>query len=191
MRRFLTLLLLLAPTAAFADIAGKPLVMDGDTLAFGDEQVSLYGIHAPSISQSCSTADGGMWSCGWDAANRLEALIAGREVTCADAAADAKGVLRGRCTVAGEDLAGLMVDEGLAVADQETGEDYRTRAMAASEAGIGMWAGDFIDPVTWEEVGDCGCSARKKSMMETAALLKQQREEEEAAAAADAEAATQ
>lgn len=181
MRRLLLALLVAAPTAAFADLSGAPLVMDGDTLAFDGQNVHLAGVHAPNITQYCGEGDAS-WACGWDAANRLEAIIGGREVTCTDVVEDADGHLVARCSAEGEDLAGLMVDEGLAVADAETGADYQARAQAAEAAEVGMWSGPFIDPVHWAEVADCGCTARKQSMMETAAALKAQREAEEAAA---------
>lgn len=184
MRRFLIALFLLAPTGAMADVSGEALVMDGDTVTVEGQDISLYGIHAPSIVQSCGM-DEGIWQCGWEAANRLEEIVAGRTVTCTDVVEHDDGHMVGRCSVEGQDLAAAMIDEGLAVADPETGADYQERAMAASEAKVGMWSGPFIDPQAWAEIGDCGCTARKQSMMETAALLKAQRE-----AAAEAEAAT-
>lgn len=186
MRRFLFGLLLLLPSAAMADVSGSAMVMDGDTVTVEGQDISLHGIKAPSIVQSCGVGEA-MWQCGWDAANRLEEIIAGRTVTCTDIFEDEHGHLIGRCSVEGQDLAAAMVDEGLAVADPQTGADYQERAMAASEAKVGIWSGPFIDPQTWAEIGDCGCTARKQSMMETAALLKAQREAAETEAVADQE----
>lgn len=186
MRRIVVALLLFFPTAAMAEVSGSALVMDGDTVTVDGQDISLYGVNAPSIVQSCGIDDG-MWQCGWDAANRLEEIIAGRTVTCTDVVENEDGHMVGRCSVEGEDLAGAMIDEGLAVADPETGADYQARAMAASDAKVGMWSGPFIDPQTWAEIGGCSCSARKKSMMETAALLKAQREAEDAQAPAEEE----
>jgi hypothetical protein len=88
----------------------------------------------------------------------------------------------GRCTANGEDLAGIMVDAGLAVADEDIGEDYATRTMTASNDGIGMWSGPFVDPVTYAQYGGCSCSARKNAMMDTAELLKSMNEDDAAAA---------
>jgi endonuclease YncB( thermonuclease family) len=184
MRRIVVALLLLFPAAAMAEVSGSAMVMDGDTVTVEGQDISLYGVNAPSIVQSCGI-DEGMWQCGWEAANRLEEIIAGRSVTCTDIVEDENGHMVGRCSVEGEDLAGAMVDEGLAVANADTGADYQARAMAASDAKVGMWSGPFIDPLTWAEIGGCGCSARKQSMMETAALLKAQRAAEEAEAEED------
>ena len=179
MRRLLVALLFLLPTAAMAEVSGSALVMDGDTVTVQGQDISLYGIHAPSIVQSCGM-DEDVWQCGWDAANRLETIIGSSTVTCTDIVENEDGKLVGRCSAEGIDLGGAMIDEGLAVADPDTGADYQERAMAASDAKIGMWRSAFVDPVTWAEIGGCGCSARKKSMMETAALLKAQREAAEA-----------
>lgn len=186
MRRLVVALMFLFPAAAMAEVSGSALVMDGDTVTVQGQDISLYGVNAPSIVQSCGIDDG-MWQCGWDAANRLEEIIAGRTVTCTDVEENAEGKLIGRCNVDGEDLAGVMIDEGLAVPDPDTGADYQARATVASDAKVGMWSGPFIDPQTWAEIGGCSCSARKKSMMETAALLKAQREAEEAEAATEEE----
>jgi len=181
-RRLLPLLFLLLPGAALADLSGDALVMDGDTLTVAEQDIHLIGVHAPTIAQYCGEGEA-MWPCGWDAANRLEAIIDGREVVCTDVEPLDETHATGRCSVDGEDLAGLMVDEGFAVADEATGTDYMARQQVASEAGVGIWSGPFVDPVTWAEIGDCGCTARKQSMMETAAALKAEREAAAAAAA--------
>ena len=182
MRKLLLALLVLAPATAMAEVSGPALVMDGDTVTVAEQEVTLLGIHAPSITQYCGEGEA-MWPCGWDAANRLEEIIGGREVACTDLVDDGDGHFTGRCTVEGDDLAGLMVDAGFAVGDATHGADYMERQTVASQAEVGIWSGPFIDPVTWAENADCGCTARKQAMMETAALLKAQREAEEAAEA--------
>lgn len=187
MRRLLLALLVLTPLAAHADASGKAMVLDGDTVSVDGQDVSLAGIHAPTIAQSCNEGDA-VWSCGWDAANRLEAIIDGRDVTCVDVVEFDTNRWEGRCSVDGEDLAGLMIDEGMAVADPDKGAEYQARAQVAADAKVGIWSGPFIDPKTYAQIGNCSCTARKKSMMETAAIIKAQKE---ADAAAAAEAATQ
>ena len=184
MKRFLAAAFVLAPGLAFADFSGTPLVMNGDTLQFGDQEVSLYGVHAPMITQICGEADA-TWSCGWDAAMYLEDVIGDAEVVCTDVTEVDEDHHMGRCSANGEDLAGLMVDAGLAVADEQIGDDYQVRAMSASDEGVGMWSGPFVDPVAYAQYGGCSCSARKKAMMDTAALIQLMKEED---AAADPEA---
>jgi len=180
-KRLFAAMIVLAPGLAFADISGSPLVMNGDTLQFGDREVSLYGVHAPMITQTCGESDA-IWSCGWDAAMYLEEVIGDAEVVCTDVTEMGEDHYLGRCSANGEDLAGLMVDAGLAVADENLGADYSERAMVASNEGMGMWSGPFVAPLTFAEYGGCSCSARKKAMLDNAELLKSMREEDEAAA---------
>jgi len=184
--RALLFALLLVPSAAFAGVSGPATVNDADTLSLNGEDISLYGIDALEITQSCAVGDED-WFCGWDAANRLEEIIAGREVTCtlATEATEETDALY-RCMAGDDDLALMMLDEGLAVVADDTDEFYRERAAAAEEAKTGMWAGSFIEPATFR-ANDCGCTARKKAMQETAAMLREKKAAEEAAAA---EAAT-
>ncbi len=181
MKRFLAAAFVLAPGLAFADLAGSPLVMNGDTLQFGDQEVSLYGVHAPMITQTCGESDA-VWSCGWDAAMYLEEVIGEAEVVCTDVTEMDEDHYTGRCSANGEDLAGIMVDAGLAVADEDMGEDYASRTMTASDDGVGMWSGPFVDPVVYAEYGGCSCTARKKAMMDTADLIKSMNAENEATA---------
>ncbi len=182
MRRLAATVFLFLPGLALADLAGKPVVMDGDTLLFGEHEVTLYGVHAPLITQSCG-ATGKVWSCGWEAALQLEQAIGEHEVTCvaAEDAADTgdDDTRLARCRAAGEDLAGLMIDAGFVVPDEALGGDYAARAATAAERGAGIWSGPFVDPVAWAEKASCSCAARKQSLQETAAVLKAMREGDE------------
>ncbi len=185
MKRLLAIAsMILLPSLAMAEMTGNPMVMNGDTMQFGEQQVSLYGVHAPMITQTCGETDD-VWSCGWDAAIHLEDVIAGREVVCTDLTdigevGDEGMHYVGRCTAEGDDLSAAMVEAGFAIPDEEMGEAYVASAIAAEEEGIGLWSGPFVDPVTYAQNGGCSCSARKKSMMENAELLEEMRAEEEA-----------
>ncbi len=176
--RALAFAAVLAPSLAFAGLSGPATVVDGDTLGLNGEEISLYGIDALEITQSCSVNDED-WFCGWDAADRLEEIIAGRDVSCEPMGTGAEGDALYRCMAGEDDLAGLMLDEGLAVTAADTDDDYVVRETAASEAGTGIWAGTFIEPQVYRDSGGCNCSARKKAMQETAAYMKEQRGETE------------
>jgi len=182
-RLLLAATLAFAPSLAMAEMTGNPLVMDGDTIQFGEQQVTLYGVHAPMITQSCGEADA-VWSCGWDAAIYLEDVIAGAEVTCIGLTEVGENeLMMGRCSANGQDLSGVMVEAGFAVPDEEFGGDYAELAVNAEAEGNGIWSGPFVDPVAYAEYGGCSCSARKKAMQDTAALLKTINEADEADAA--------
>jgi len=184
--RALLFALFLLPATALASETGPAQVDDADTITLNGQDISFYGIDALEITQSC-VLDDDSWFCGWDAANRLEEIIGGRDVTCtAVTEATEESDALYRCMAGEDDLALMMIDEGLAIVTDDTDEMYREHQAAAEEAKIGMWAGSFLEPATFR-ANDCGCTARKKAMQETAALLREKREAEEAAAAAAAE----
>ena len=171
MKHLLAILALTFPMAAIADFLGDPVVLDGDTMSFAETKVDLFGVHAPTITQTCGESDQ-VWSCGWEAALHLEELVSAGDVVCVEADESASPTPLVRCTAGGVDLAGLMIDAGLAVRDETLGGDYAERELAAAEDKRGIWAGPFVDPVQWAERTVCACSARKKALAETAALLK-------------------
>ncbi len=65
-----------------ATASGRAEVIDGDTLDIGNTRIRLFGIDAPEHAQTCATARGGEWACGWAARKALEDLTAGHTVTC-------------------------------------------------------------------------------------------------------------
>ena len=169
MKHLAAMLALSVPLAAHAELVGDPIVLDGDTMGFGEEKVDLYGVHAPTISQTCGES-GQVWSCGWQAALHLEELVGTGDVVCIEVVDSGSPTLLARCTVDGLDLAGQMIDAGLAVRDTVLGTDYVERERVASSEQRGIWSGPFVDPVTWAEKSGCACSARKKAAARTAAL---------------------
>ena len=171
MKHLLAILALAFPMTALADLVGDPMVLDGDTMSFGETKVDLFGVHAPTISQTCGES-GNVWSCGWEAVLHLEELVGAGDVVCVEVADTGSPTPLARCTVDGVDLAGQMIDAGLAVRDETLGGDYAERELAAATQERGIWAGPFVDPVVWAERNTCSCSARKQAMAETAALLK-------------------
>ena len=171
MKHLLAILALAVPMTAHADLVGDPMVLDGDTMSFGETKVDLFGVHAPTITQTCGES-GDVWSCGWEAALHLEELVSAGDVVCVEVADSGSPTPLARCTAGGVDLAGQMIDAGLAVRDEALGDDYTERELVAAREERGIWAGPFIDPVTWAEQSGCACSARKQALAETAALLK-------------------
>jgi len=131
--------------------AGTARAVDGDSLALGDTRVRLAGIDAPELSQTCGAADA-LWPCGRAAQDHLADLVRGRAVECAGEGHDAYARLIAACTVvqptgAPLDLAGALVEAGLAVARDRSG--YGAREADARRAGRGIWSGAFARPEDW------------------------------------------
>jgi endonuclease YncB( thermonuclease family) len=131
---------------AAREVAGVPVVNDGDSLTFGAHRVRLRGIDAPEYDQTCSR-DGDDYPCGRRARETLVRLIGQRPVDCQGWERDRYGRLLATCSVAGTDLNGALVSAGWAVAYG----GYADEQAAAREARRGLWAGAFEQPRTWRE----------------------------------------
>ena len=127
-------------------LAGVPRVVDGDTLEIGERNVRLAGLDAPERAQDCTDAAGEPFACGRSATDYLRFLIDGRAVTCRGQGTDRWQRLIARCRVNGVDLSEAMIRRGWAVAFMG---DLEAFEVEAREAGVGMWAGEFVRPADW------------------------------------------
>lgn len=138
-------LLMVVPSAAGAQaptrIVGTAEVGDGDTLGLGPVSIRLHGIDAPEAGQRCATPTGGRWSCGAAATARLDALAAGRQLTCLARDVDRYGRVVASCAVEDgpSDLAAILAREGLAWAFVEYSDDYLAQQAAARAEALGVW----------------------------------------------------
>lgn len=133
----------------YAPVSGAARASDGDSFRLGDERVRLLDIDAPELDQTCQDASGTDWPCGRAARNEMARLLASGPVDCEPRDRDQYGRLLAHCSIAGRDLAAVMVASGLALA---TG-DYNAEERQARDARRGIWQGDFISPRAWREGG--------------------------------------
>lgn len=146
----------LLPSASLAApvvIEGRAEIVDGDGLKIGPVAIRIHGIDAPEEGQTCPDRSGGSWSCGTAASNRLDELAGGRNVACEVLDSDAYGRLIAVCDQDGRDLAGHMVQDGLAWAYIEYSDDYVDQEKTARNAGIGVWQTKGAEP-PWEYRAD-------------------------------------
>jgi endonuclease YncB( thermonuclease family) len=147
----------LPPAAAQdAPIVGKPEVVTGDTLRFGDRTVRLFAVAAPLPGQLCGvrgTATGSTWRCGQDATFALANAVGNHWITCVPRLPAAEtGEIVAVCRAGPKDLARMMVDQGFAVADRRVADDYDADEVTARRAHRGVWQGAFKMP--WEWTGE-------------------------------------
>ena len=145
-------LLIFMPSLAFAE----PFrVIDGDTLARGNERIRLYGIDAPELGQTCRKPSGEEWLCGAAAKMALEVLIGiGNEVHCEIWARDRYGRSVATCgTEQRPDLGADMVRHGWALAYRRYSQDYVGDEAVARVARDGIWASHFERPWDWRARG--------------------------------------
>jgi endonuclease YncB( thermonuclease family) len=129
--------------------SGAAQAADGDSLRLGGDRIRLLGIDAPELDQICWEADGAEWPCGRVAHERLRDLLAGSQTTCQPDGRDRYGRTLATCIVAGQDVAGVLVAEGLALARG----DYQGDEIAARSARSGLWRGRFVEPRQWRDEG--------------------------------------
>jgi endonuclease YncB( thermonuclease family) len=132
-----------------ADLSGRAVASDGDSLRVGSERVRLLGLDAPELDQTCWREDGSEWACGREARDLMVRLLHAGAVNCAPEGIDRFGRSLARCEAAGRDIAAAMVEAGLAVAR----DGYGAEESRARSAGRGIWAGRFTDPRQWRDEG--------------------------------------
>ncbi|MDA0367203.1 MAG: thermonuclease family protein [Proteobacteria bacterium] len=115
-----------ATAVSAQQLRGAARVVDGDTLAIDGARVRLFGIDAPERGQPCR--DGG--DCGAQSQDFLEALIGGRQVTCAPEDIDRYGRVVATCFAGGADLNRAMVRAGHALPYIEFSRRYEADAPA-------------------------------------------------------------
>ena len=136
-------------TSAIADtFEGTARVIDGDSLRIAGQEIRLHAVDAPEGPQQCERS-GKAWPCGRESADTLRALTSGRAVTCKGITYDRYQRLVAKCTVDGLDLGAEMVDRGMAVAFERYSQDYVTNHREARARGVGIFAGEFVEPSDW------------------------------------------
>jgi endonuclease YncB( thermonuclease family) len=137
---------------AFADeLSGRPRVVDGDTLAFGQAKVRLFGIDAPETHQLCQDRAGLAYRCGLSATAALIGEIDGAPLRCTGSQHDRYRRLIATCFKDAEDLNGWMVAHGWALAYRHYSQAYVHQEDQARAAKAGLWAGDFEQPGDWRK----------------------------------------
>jgi len=130
-------------------IIGTASVIDGDTLEIHGERIRLFGLDAPESSQVCHDANGDAWRCGREAAYFLSDLIGRSTVRCTVDGEDRYRRHIAICRVGNDDLGRTLVQAGLALAYRQYSTVYVEDEAIASQAGIGLWRREFVEPWRW------------------------------------------
>ncbi len=144
--------LLLTPSAAFA--AQQITLRDGDSFVLDGEEFRLWGIDAPEFFQTCRDQNGQNYSCGREAKDFLQDLIAARAVRC-EKMPRREGEARtvARCFAGEDDLGRMMVRGGWAVEYKYFSKGFYTAdELQAKKNRRGLWAGTFTNPRDWRKL---------------------------------------
>ena len=151
MKALFVFLALTVALPAYADITGKPQIIDGDTIDIGGQRIRLHGMDAPEAEQTCE-ANGTRWRCGQESTWALANIIGRTWVTCVERDRDQYGRVVAVCKVGGpkgRDIGAWMVSDGWALAYRKYSKDYVAMEDAARGAGNGLWRGKFVNPWEW------------------------------------------
>ena len=132
------------PAKAGEVLHGRAEVIDGGTLRIGERRVSLIGIVAPDVDQSCSDAHEQPYSCGHEAARALADHIGEAAIVC-EPHGMVGSTAAALCRFGDEDLGAWMVGRGYAVPDETCVPDYMKAAERAWGRRLGLWSGVFQD----------------------------------------------
>lgn len=150
----LLILALLRPSETLVTADGTRIyVVDGDSLRIGPSNVRLKGIDAVELRQSCNGADGVQWSCGVEARQALQDVVARGNLLCQANEGDQYGRAIARCSVTGmSDVAAELVSAGWAMSgDGARAGNYADQQQRAKSAGKGIWRGTFQRPAEWRK----------------------------------------
>ncbi len=149
---YILFLLLVALPLASADATEKLYVIDGDTFSWNGKTYRLWGIDAPEKSQSCRLG-AREYPCGDRSKTYLQELIDPAQLRCkAKPRAKKETRIVAQCSVAGKDLAQLMVLAGWAIDYRHfSGGLYAAAEKIARDDQRGLWAGTFQNPKDWRK----------------------------------------
>ena len=143
----------LSISAAHAEtIAGRPSVIDADTIQINGEVIRFLDIDAPEKDQYCQHAIvETTWECGIEATFALIDWIGESDVVCETDRLDRYKRHLARCTVEGEDIAVWLAESGWGVPFRDCKcEVVREASGRAQAEGRGIWIGPFIPPWEWQ-----------------------------------------
>ena len=172
--RLATLILIAAALAlpaniAQAETAGRPKIIDGDTIEIQHQRIRLFGIDAPEGKQRCKL-NGKPWRCGQQSTFALAEFIGKAWVRCTERDRDRYKRIVTVCYLGDKSINAWMVRNGWAVDYRQYSKGaYKTEQLHAERNRLGIWRGEFIAPWDWRR-GKRLTVAKEK--VQTACLIK-------------------
>ena len=162
-----TLAIVLVPffgvSSSEAQIAGKAVVIDGDTIEIGAVRVRFFGIDAPEKRQTCFTSSTKPYKCGQRSTAYLRKMIGGSHVSCEDLGQAKFGRRWGRCFAGEINLQSAMVRAGHALAYRFHSHEYVAEQKRSKRERLGIWQGFHVRPGRFRKCWRKSGSARQCS----------------------------
>ena len=122
--------------------------VDGDSLIRGDERIRLKGVDAPELYQKCRAENNNYYSCGEEAYDFLQNLMAKGNVYCkCQKQRDRYKRKLCECFVSNLSLNREMISAGYAVAYKS--KKYEELEAEAKKHKYGLWRGKFMRPAIY------------------------------------------
>jgi len=131
-------------------IVGYPRIIDGDSIRIEKLNIRLHGIDAPEIKQQCKVSTD-LKPCGRVASEVLADLIGDEKIRCLWSERDRYDRLLASCYVGEKNVNAEMVKLGMALAYRRYSDRYVEEEEYAKNAGLGLWATNFVEPWKWRE----------------------------------------
>ncbi len=143
-------------------IAGKPKVIDGDSIKIDNFKIRLFGIDAPEKKQLCKKRFLSIsflsfekdYKCGVISTNALKKKIKNQLITCGAKSIDKYKRYVSVCYLKKKDLNKWMVKNGHAIAYKRYSKKYIEAQNYAKQNKLGLWQGKFIEPEKWRRIMD-------------------------------------
>jgi endonuclease YncB( thermonuclease family) len=129
--------------AAKGAIVGEPTVIGSNLIEVSGKPVVLWAILSPNQNANCYT-NGTPWPCGVESIKATNMAVRKHHlVACYDMGADDHNRMVGRCYVGIEDVGGMLVGTGWALADKDVDGAYLVQQSDAKFKRKGLWSSQF------------------------------------------------
>jgi endonuclease YncB( thermonuclease family) len=129
-------------------VAGDFRPSDGDSFRVDGVRIRLLGVDAPESDQTCKMG-GVMVECGAMARDALADFVEGEPVSCEIVDIDRFDRRVAVCSSVSGVLNSLMAQSGWVVPMERFSTLFVADAIAAQQAGRGLWSMEFHDPADW------------------------------------------
>ena len=140
-------------------IAGKAIIIDGDTIKIKNKKIRLHGIDAPEIKQLCQRTFLSIfifsfqenYKCGEISKKKLEKYVKNNIIKCKVEGIDRYKRILGTCYKNTININSRMVRNGYAVAYKKYSKKYLSVEREAKREELGLWKGKFDMPWDWRK----------------------------------------
>lgn len=130
------------PIAGDDVVQGSGRVVGPGLVRIGNRTIRLNGVSMLDFAQDCHQASGFKWACGTEAKQAFEKLVRNQKTLRCEINGGANGISHGDCQTNAINVAGELVRQGHAFAEDTIWSTYSNQQAEAQEAKAGLWAGE-------------------------------------------------